>query len=129
MRNISIGATSRRSSFRIDSETEKALGVDAAVRVTEEQLGKYKYQIDIGGAGGTTYTGTISKLSMPGVLLHHETATVDSYHHSLIRGCTTSQSVPISPISESACDGSRSIRKRRNKSVMKARGGRGGSET
>lgn len=62
----------------------KALGVDAAVRVTEEQLGKYKYQIDIGGAGGTTYTGTISKLSMPGVLLHHETATVDSYHHSLI---------------------------------------------
>ena len=34
--------------------------------------------------GGTTHTGTISKLSMPGVLLHHETATVDSYHHSLI---------------------------------------------
>jgi len=62
----------------------KKLGVDADVRVTEEQLGKYKYQIDIGGAGGTTYTGTISKLSMPGVLLHHETPTVDSYHHSLI---------------------------------------------
>ena len=57
------------------STQAKALGVDAAVRVTEEQLGKYKYQIDIGGAGGTTYTGTISKLSMPGVLLHHETAT------------------------------------------------------
>ena len=59
------------------------LGVDAPVRATEETLAKYRYQLDLGGVGGTTWTGTISKLSMPGVLLHHETDTVDSYFETL----------------------------------------------
>jgi hypothetical protein len=30
------------------------------------QLAKYKYHIDLGGGGGTTWTGTVNKLGMPG---------------------------------------------------------------
>ena len=59
------------------------LGVDAAVRTTEESIARFKYQLDLAGVGGTTWTGTISKLSMPGVLLHHESATMDSYFETL----------------------------------------------
>ena len=42
----------------------------------EEQI-KYKYHIDLGGGGGTTWTGTYRKLGMPGVLFHHETIMKD----------------------------------------------------
>ena len=40
---------------------------------------KYKYQLDLGGGGGTTWSGVLPKLSMPGVLFHHETPMKDSY--------------------------------------------------
>jgi len=30
------------------------------------QLAKYKYHIDLGGGGGTTWTGTVNKLGLPG---------------------------------------------------------------
>jgi len=60
-------------------EDGRVLGIDAYERSTEETTAKYRYQIDLGGGGGTTFTGTISKLSMPGVLLHHTSPTVDSY--------------------------------------------------
>eukprot|EP00804_Cyclotella_cryptica_P018319 CCRYP_017989-RA/>CCRYP_017989-RA protein AED:0.14 eAED:0.14 QI:0/-1/0/1/-1/1/1/0/510 len=43
----------------------------------------YKYQIDLGGGGGTTFTGTIEKLAMPGVLFHHVTKTKDYFHDRL----------------------------------------------
>ena len=46
-------------------------------------MGKYKYQLDLGGGGGTTWSGVIPKLSMPGVLFHHETAMKDSYFDQL----------------------------------------------
>lgn len=42
-----------------------------------EALARYKYQIDLGGGGGTTWTGTIEKLAMPGLLFHHLTPTKD----------------------------------------------------
>jgi hypothetical protein len=64
-------------------ENGRVLGIDASERATEEVMAKFRYLIDIGGGGGTTFTGTIAKLSMPGVLLHHMTPTVDSYHHYL----------------------------------------------
>eukprot|EP00578_Thalassiosira_sp_NH16_P012385 CAMPEP_0181124430 /NCGR_PEP_ID=MMETSP1071-20121207/26479_1 /TAXON_ID=35127 /ORGANISM="Thalassiosira sp., Strain NH16" /LENGTH=474 /DNA_ID=CAMNT_0023209739 /DNA_START=164 /DNA_END=1584 /DNA_ORIENTATION=+ len=59
------------------------------IQVTSEQmtlseLSQYKYQIDFGGGGGTTWFGTIEKLGMPGVLLHHLTSTKDYYHDDLI---------------------------------------------
>jgi len=41
---------------------------------------RYKYHIDIGGGGGTTWTGTLEKLAMPGVLFHHVTPTKDWFH-------------------------------------------------
>jgi hypothetical protein len=40
----------------------------------------YKYQIDLGGGGGTTWSGTIQKLIMPGLLFHHLTPTKDYIH-------------------------------------------------
>ena len=50
---------------------------ERGIRVTGEKINafnmsKYKYQIDLGGGGGTTWEGTVSKLRMPGVLFHHE---------------------------------------------------------
>ena len=39
----------------------------------------YKYQLDLGGGGGTTPT-TIDKLAMPGLLFHHVTPTKDYIH-------------------------------------------------
>ncbi|KAL7452254.1 hypothetical protein ACHAWC_003990 [Mediolabrus comicus] len=45
--------------------------------IDKAQLATYKYHIDIGGGGGTTWSGTIDKLKMPGLLLHHETAAKD----------------------------------------------------
>lgn len=44
-----------------------------------DAFARYKYQLDLGGGGGTTWSGTLPKLSMPGVLLHHETMMKDSY--------------------------------------------------
>lgn len=36
---------------------------------TLEELAGFKYQIDIGGAGGTTWDGTIKKLALPGLYM------------------------------------------------------------
>jgi hypothetical protein len=44
------------------------------------ELAKFKYQIDLGGGGGTTWTGTMQKLAMPGLLFHHMTPTKDYIH-------------------------------------------------
>jgi hypothetical protein len=46
-------------------------------RMDREQLAGYRYHIDLGGGGGTTWTGTQQKLAMPGLLFHHETPTKD----------------------------------------------------
>ena len=37
------------------------------------QFEKYKYLVDIGGGGGTSWKSTFRFLAMPGVLFHHET--------------------------------------------------------
>jgi hypothetical protein len=57
----------------------KELGIEDNAKMTGAELSSYRYHIDLGGAGGTTWTGTIQKLSMPGVLFHHETDMKDSY--------------------------------------------------
>ncbi|KAL7527229.1 hypothetical protein ACHAXR_001857, partial [Thalassiosira sp. AJA248-18] len=44
---------------------------------------RYKYHIDLGGGGGTTWTGTIEKLALPGVLFHHVTPSKDWFHDHL----------------------------------------------
>ena len=48
----------------------------------DEQI-KYKYHIDLGGGGGTTWTGTFRKLGMPGVLFHHETKMKDWFYDEI----------------------------------------------
>jgi hypothetical protein len=65
------------------SELAQRFKIDDDDFTTMETLAKYKYQIDLAGWGGTTWTGTIAKLSMPGCLFHHETIMTDSYFDSL----------------------------------------------
>ena len=48
------------------------------------QLSAYKYHLDLGGGGGTTWYGTIEKLGMPGVLLHHLSSSKDYFHDDLV---------------------------------------------
>ena len=49
-------------------------------RMSLEELAQYKYHIDMGGGGGTTWTGTMTKMAMPGLLFHHVTPTKDYIH-------------------------------------------------
>jgi hypothetical protein len=60
-------------------------GIPAAGEYMDlETLATYKYHIDIGGGGGTTWSGTLEKLAMPGVLFHHVTPTKDYFHDLLV---------------------------------------------
>ena len=51
--------------------------------ITLEEQGMYKYHIDIGGGGGTTWNGLLTKLGLPGMLFHHMTPTKDYIHDKL----------------------------------------------
>eukprot|EP00545_Synedropsis_sp_CCMP1620_P011440 CAMPEP_0119013432 /NCGR_PEP_ID=MMETSP1176-20130426/8444_1 /TAXON_ID=265551 /ORGANISM="Synedropsis recta cf, Strain CCMP1620" /LENGTH=640 /DNA_ID=CAMNT_0006966523 /DNA_START=276 /DNA_END=2195 /DNA_ORIENTATION=- len=53
-------------------------------RIDAYEMSNYKYQVDFGGGGGTTWEGTLTKLLMPGVLMHHETETKDWYYDMMI---------------------------------------------
>ncbi|KAL7496598.1 hypothetical protein ACHAWT_009274 [Skeletonema menzelii] len=55
----------------------------AGEHMNEDVLSKFKYHIDIGGGGGTTWTGTVRKLGMPGLLFHHVTPTKDYIHDQI----------------------------------------------
>ena len=57
----------------------REMGLVTDDHVGLETFGRYRYQLDLGGGGGTTWSGVIPKLSLPGVLLHHETMMIDSY--------------------------------------------------
>jgi len=74
-------------------EFEEA-GVAVGAYMSAEEQAKFKYQIDIAGGGGTTWTGTSSKLPMPGMLFHHITPTKD-YFHDRIKPYV--HYVPVSP--------------------------------
>lgn len=52
-------------------------------RMSLEELAKFKYHIDLGGGGGTTWAGTVQKMAMPGLLFHHETPTKDYIHYRM----------------------------------------------
>jgi hypothetical protein len=52
--------------------------------LTNAEQSKFKYHLDLGGTGGTTWTGTLEKLAMPGMLFHHETPTHDWYFDQMI---------------------------------------------
>ncbi|KAL7551282.1 hypothetical protein ACHAWF_014468 [Thalassiosira exigua] len=60
-------------------------GVPAmAESMSLDELARFKYHVDIGGGGGTTWTGTLEKLSMPGLLFHHVTPTKDYIHDRMV---------------------------------------------
>lgn len=50
-----------------------------------ETLARYKYHIDTGGGGGTTWSGTIEKLGLPGLLFHHSTPMKDYLHEKMVK--------------------------------------------
>jgi hypothetical protein len=52
--------------------------------MTLQDLAQFKYHIDLGGGGGTTWTGTIQKVAMPGLLFHHVSPTKDYIHDYLV---------------------------------------------
>ena len=55
----------------------------AGEQLSLRDLAKYKYHIDLGGGGGTSWSGFHEKLAFPGLLFHHVTATKD-YIHDLL---------------------------------------------
>ncbi|KAL7486764.1 hypothetical protein ACHAW6_012358 [Cyclotella cf. meneghiniana] len=75
-----IPASQNRNFIALQSVGISAIGEYMSV----QDQSKYKYHIDLGGGGGTTWTGTIEKLAMPGVLFHHVTPTTDYFYNRLI---------------------------------------------
>lgn len=61
----------------------EAVGIGVARGMSAVDLARYRYHIDLGGGGGTTWTGTLEKLAMPGLLFHHVTPTKDYFHDRL----------------------------------------------
>ena len=61
----------------------ESVGIGVANGMPGSQLATYKYHIDLGGGGGTTWSGTTEKLAMPGLLFHHVTPTKDYFHDHL----------------------------------------------
>ena len=59
------------------------LGIATGESMSLLELANYKYHIDLGGGGGTTWTGTTTKLAMPGLLFHHVTPMKDYIHDHL----------------------------------------------
>ncbi|KAL7532319.1 hypothetical protein ACHAXR_004558 [Thalassiosira sp. AJA248-18] len=56
------------------------VGIATGEGMSLSDLAKYKYHIDLGSGGGTSWSGTILKLAMPGLLFHHVTPTKDYIH-------------------------------------------------
>jgi len=78
-----MGSNTRVSELDYYKQFEE-YGIPAAgEHMSIEELGQYKYHIDLGGGGGTTWSGTLEKLALPGVLFHHITPTKDYLHYML----------------------------------------------
>jgi hypothetical protein len=78
---------SRFTGGRSEDARDKLATLDFNVNgesMSAYEMSKYKYQIDLGGGGGTTWGGTISKLMMPGVLFHHETVNMDWFYDIMV---------------------------------------------
>lgn len=62
-----------------DTLSKHGVDIFTQERLDADQMSRFRYHIDLGGAGGTTWSGMFSKLAMPGLLFHHETATTDFF--------------------------------------------------
>mmetsp|Transcript_42616 Transcript_42616/g.89429 ORF Transcript_42616/g.89429 Transcript_42616/m.89429 type:complete len:584 (+) Transcript_42616:84-1835(+) len=61
----------------------ESVGIATGEVMGPQELAHYKYHIDLAGGGGTTWTGTVDKLAMPGLLFHHLSPTKDYIHDRL----------------------------------------------
>ena len=61
------------------------VGIATGHFMARPDIAKYKYHIDLGGGGGTTWMGTLEKLAMPGLLFHHITPVLPQYRKQIIR--------------------------------------------
>jgi hypothetical protein len=78
------GGRKRLAKGSVEYQGWEQIGFPVAGEIMSlRELARYKYHIDLGGGGGTSWTGTFEKLAMPGLLFHHVTATKD-YIHDLI---------------------------------------------
>ena len=100
---------------------DKKLRPTAAKHMPPEEMARYKYQIDFGGGGGTTFGSTAAKLAMPGLLFHHVTPTKDYFHDDLVPWV---HYVPLRtcPTCRSGSNGPRRIMSRRGPSRGRQRG-------
>ena len=62
-----------------DALQNHGIVITAPERLDAEELSKFRYHIDLGGAGGTTWSGLFAKLAMPGLLFHHQTVMSDFF--------------------------------------------------
>jgi len=83
LRAGSSGSSSVVASPEQDLVRYDDTGIATGEYMRSADLAKYKYHIDLGGGGGTTWTGTVQKLAMPGLLFHHVTPTKDYIHDRL----------------------------------------------
>ncbi|KAL7543246.1 hypothetical protein ACHAXR_012559, partial [Thalassiosira sp. AJA248-18] len=79
--NIKFATAHLDKRNKVDFNVLEGVGIHAkGERMSRETLARYKYHIDIGGGGGTTWSGTLQKLAMPGLLFHHETPMKDYFY-------------------------------------------------
>ena len=71
-------------SQRWESFVKNGINIVADGYIDANEFATFKYYADFGGGGGTTWSGTHTKLALPGVLFHHETPTYDYFHEDLI---------------------------------------------
>lgn len=73
-----------RTQGSVDYQEWEEIGMPVAGEYIDlNHSAKYKYHIDLAGGGGTTWTGTMQKLALPGLLFHHITPTKDYIHDYL----------------------------------------------
>ena len=83
---FSSGSSSGKKVATIGSDEYarwEQIGVATGESMPLSELAKYRYHIDLGGGGGTTWSGTIEKLALPGLLFHHVTPMKDYIHDHL----------------------------------------------
>ena len=71
-------------SQRWESFVKNGLNIVSDSYIDANEFATFKYYADFGGGGGTTWSGTHTKLALPGVLFHHETPSYDWWHVDMI---------------------------------------------
>jgi len=81
---INVKFPKSKDDKRLDAFLERGFPVTGDTIEADAQS-RYKYLIDFGGGGGTTWRGTLTKLKMPGLLFHHSTPFVDWFYEDYLQ--------------------------------------------